>query len=131
MNFAGRIDENKKADFLGDAELAVFPSTGGESFGIVLLEAMAAGAGVVLGGNNPGYSTVLKEYPDCLFDPRDTKQFANKLRKLLSDAELRRSLHERQGHLIKQYDIAKVGPELVNIYEQALLQRRNRATIER
>ena len=42
VSFVGFIDETHKAKFLAKADLAVFPSTSGESFGIVLLEAMAA-----------------------------------------------------------------------------------------
>ena len=48
---------------------SVFPSSGGESFGIVLLEAMASGRSAVLAGNNPGYASVMAPRPDLLFDP--------------------------------------------------------------
>jgi len=58
IEFAGFVPEDRKAAFLAAADIAVFPSTAGESFGIVLVEAMAAGAGVVLAGHNPGYASV-------------------------------------------------------------------------
>ncbi|MFV0287474.1 MAG: glycosyltransferase family 4 protein, partial [Demequina sp.] len=50
VTFAGFVAEEDKAGFYADADIAVFPATGGESFGIVLVEAMASGAGVVLAG---------------------------------------------------------------------------------
>src|SRR5690606_5660472 len=55
VEFCGFIEEADKPNFLAQATVAVFPSLGGESFGIVLLEAMAAGSQVVIGGDNPGY----------------------------------------------------------------------------
>src|SRR5690606_26058926 len=44
ITFHGRVSEDDKRRLLKKADLAIFPATGGESFGIVLLEAMAAGS---------------------------------------------------------------------------------------
>ena len=55
----GKISEQEKPNYLASADLAVFPSKSGESFGIVLVEAIASGARVTLGGDNPGYRYVL------------------------------------------------------------------------
>ena len=59
VEFTGYITEEDKPRYLASADVVVYPSTGGESFGIVLLEAMAASRGVVLAGNNPGYASVM------------------------------------------------------------------------
>lgn len=116
VEFLGFIDEKDKPGLLASAEIAVFPSLYGESFGIVLLEAMAAGAGVVIGGNNPGYSSVLGEWQEALVQPKDSEQFANQIKWLLEDEDVRRTLHRRQQHAVKQYDIQTVGPQLLNAY---------------
>jgi phosphatidylinositol alpha-mannosyltransferase len=120
VTFAGYIAEGAKAGYLASADVAVFPSLGGESFGIVLLEAMAAGAGVVLGGNNPGYVSVLGSLPRALINPRDTTAFARQLKRLHDDPKLRASLHAQQQALVKQYDINTIGKKLVSYYQDLI-----------
>ncbi len=121
--FAGFVVERDKADFLATADIAVFPSTSGEAFGIVLVEAMAAGSGVVLGGNNPGYQSVLGAQPYLLFNPKDTAAFAEHLALFTRDKQLRARMHTWQETTVNQYDISVVGAELVKIYKAALRQR--------
>ncbi len=123
VEFVGFVSEADKPAFLAQADVAVFPSTGGESFGIVLVEAMAAGSGVVVGGNNPGYASVLAECPEALIDPADTAGFADKLRSLLADKALAAALHARQQKLLTQFDIETVGPRLEAIYRRAIANR--------
>ncbi len=121
--FLGRIPEEHKPSLLASAEIAVFPSLGGESFGIVLIEAMAAGAGVVLGGNNPGYTSVLANVPGTLFDPSKTTAFAALLTHFLDDKRLRDKTHSIQQTAVKQYDIQTVGQQILQMYKTALLHR--------
>ncbi len=122
VSFAGFIDEADKPALLASADLAIFPSLGGESFGIVLIEAMAAGAGVVLGGDNPGYRSVLGERPELLCDPRQTRVFAERIKQLLTNQELHNKLHVWQTRKVHQYDIAQVGPKLLSYYQAAIKQ---------
>lgn len=123
VSFVGFVDEADKADFLAQADIAAYPSVGGESFGIVLLEGMAAARGVVLAGDNPGYASVMEPYPDQLFDPRDTKAFAEKLTRYLSDVRLRTAAAQAQKAYVRQFDIDRVGNRLLAAYEQALQRR--------
>lgn len=118
VSFDGYISEGRKPMYLANADIAVFPSLAGESFGIVLLEAMAAGAGVVVGGNNPGYRSVLGGWPDCLVKSADSGAFARQLEQLLADTKLRSRLHTSQQQAVKQYDISIVGREFVKLYER-------------
>jgi len=118
--FAGFIPEKAKADFLASADIAVFPSTSGEAFGIVLIEAMAAGSGVVLGGSNPGYKSVLAEQPYLLFDPADEQGFVEHLTTFIEDDTLRKKIHAWQEKSVLQYDISVVGKTFENIYKNAL-----------
>lgn len=124
VEFIGFVPEEDKAKLLASADIAVFPALGGESFGIVLIEAMAAGSRVVLGGDNPGYRSVLGERPELLVNPKDSRQFAQTLVKLLTDNNLRQTVFRWQTRTVRQYDIAVVGPKLVSLYEQALAKRR-------
>lgn len=120
FKFTGKVSEEDKKEYLADSHIAVFPSTGGESFGIVLIEAMAAGSTIVLGGNNSGYKTVLGDVPESIFDPQDYDTFADKLNKFLTDEKLTKEIHQKQQELVRQYDVAVVGPKLVNLYKEAI-----------
>lgn len=123
ISFLGYIDESAKADLLASAEIACFPSIRAESFGIVLIEAMAAGSGVVLGGDNPGYRTVLGDQPSLLVNPQQTTAMAKRLDLLLSDHKLADDLHRWQLATVQQYDINKVGPQLETIYRRTIAKR--------
>ncbi len=120
VKLLGFIDEKDKPSILASAAIACFPSTGGESFGIVLIEAMAAGAGVVVGGNNPGYASVLGGSSETLVDPGNSLAFANQLEKILTDQNLAQSLHKQQQEQVKQYDVDVVGNHLLQIYTEAI-----------
>ena len=120
IHFSGFINESDKPALLAGADIAVFPSTGGESFGIVLIEAMAAGARVVLGGNNVGYQSVLSDHPDLLIDARDTKSFANRLQYFLEHKDARLAAAAWAQNAVKQYDVSRVGQKIVTIYRQSI-----------
>lgn len=123
VSFDGFITEEAKSAYLQQADIAVFPAMGGESFGIVLLEGMAANAGVVLGGNNPGYASVLAPWPETLFDPQDTSVFSNVLERFITDTSLKSRIHNQQQQTVVKYDVAYVGPQLVNIYQNSVAKR--------
>lgn len=130
VTFAGFISESDKPHYLASADLAVFPSTGGESFGIVLIEAMAARAGVVLGGNNVGYRSVLREKPNQLFEPRNTKAFAKTLKYFAFNQPARKRASQWQATQIARYDVARIGPQLIRLYEQ-IIAKKQQATDNR
>ncbi len=121
--FEGAVDERRKRALLASADVACFPSRYGESFGIVLLEAMAAGAGAVLGGRNDGYAELLRDCPRALVEPSDTEAFAAALRALSAGHEAQRALHACQQRLVREFDVAQVVPRIVAGYRQALLTR--------
>jgi phosphatidylinositol alpha-mannosyltransferase len=123
VEFVGFVTEQDKPRYLASADIAVFPSTGGESFGIVLLEAMAASRGAVLAGNNPGYASVMQAHPETLFDPKNTAELAAMLAGLLRDAELRRKAHRWQLSEVREYDAPVVGTTVVEQYKAALHKR--------
>jgi phosphatidyl-myo-inositol alpha-mannosyltransferase len=118
VHFVGFVSEEEKPHYLATADIAVFPSTGGESFGIVLIEAMAAGSRVVLGGNNIGYSSVLNQRPELLVNPLDTVEFAKTLKHFIASKRARLSAHAWQNQHVQQYDVAVVGRKLLEQYER-------------
>ena len=108
ITFPGFVSEEQKAQYLSNADVAVFPSTGGESFGIVLTEAMSSGAGITLGGNNPGYASVLHDFPETLFNPKDTLEFANLLDKCVTSQQFTHRIGKAQHEFVKRFDINKI-----------------------
>lgn len=114
----GKVSEKDKPSFLAQANIAIFPSLGGESFGIVLIEAMAANAEVVIGGDNPGYRSVLGNHEHLLVNPREHKGFARDLAELCNKPELRRKLNLKQQQLIQSYDINIIGERILDVYQR-------------
>jgi phosphatidylinositol alpha-mannosyltransferase len=120
VEFTGFISEADKPKYLAGADVVAYPSTGGESFGIVLLEAMAASRGIVLAGNNPGYASVMAPRPSSLFNPKDTKQLSGLLTESLNNADLRKQANAWQKQYIKNFDLEKVGKQTIELYNKAL-----------
>jgi len=117
ISFPGFVDENEKATLLASADITVFPSTGGEAFGISVVEAMASGASIVLGGNNPGYASILGKKPELLFNPKDIDQLALKLSYYLAIGDVQAD--EMKSWLkaeSKQYDTPVICAELEKLY---------------
>jgi phosphatidyl-myo-inositol alpha-mannosyltransferase len=123
VHFTGFLKESEKARYLASADIAVFPSLSGESFGIVLIEAMAAGARVVLGGDNPGYRSVLGDQPSQLVTPQSKASFSRSLKHFIRNSRARQRATRWQSQQLDQYDVATVGRRLVQIYSKALQSR--------
>lgn len=126
IDFPGFVTESDKPALLASADLAVFPSTGGESFGIVLLEAMASGAGVVLAGDNPGYRSTLLDDDEALVkvnDPQTPVILAERIARVFGNPDWARGIHERQSALLSRYDVRSVADRVEEVYEQAIQDR--------
>jgi phosphatidyl-myo-inositol alpha-mannosyltransferase len=92
VELLGRVSDDDKARYFATADVYVSPATGQESFGIVLLEAMAAGAPIVCSDIH-GYKGVVRRGEQALLvPPRDVKALTEALAKILDDAELRRRM---------------------------------------
>jgi phosphatidylinositol alpha-mannosyltransferase len=124
VEFVGFVSNEDKPRYYASADIAVFPSGGGESFGIVLLEAMAGGHAAVLAGDNPGYRSVMNPQPDLLFDPTDANALAAKIKKYLLDGNLNSNMAAWGEDYSKEFDLSVVGPKIENTYRQALRKRR-------
>lgn len=120
VDFKGYIKEEQKPGLLAGAAVACFPSLYGESFGIVLIEAMAAGSGVVLAGNNPGYASVMGSINSVMFDPENSNDLSAKIIHFLKDKADAELVHKKQSELVKEFDVATVGAKIEKLYEQAI-----------
>ncbi len=124
VEFTGRVEEADKANFLASADITALPATSGESFGIVVVEAMAAGAAVIA-GNNPGYRSILeKRSPETLVNPMATVDFSKTLAKLINNDTYRNEIIEQQQVNIDEYDSSVVGQTMLDIYKTVLDERR-------
>ncbi len=128
VQFVGTVDEGK-ADLLASADVAVFPAIGGETFGIVLPEALASGAGVTLAGDNPGYRWTMRGDEDALFSvgPDHARVLAERITRALTDAPWARRLHAREEALLDRYNVQAVTDEVEQVYARAIADRRARA----
>jgi phosphatidylinositol alpha-mannosyltransferase len=119
VTFHGAVDDQRKFALLSGARVACFPSVFGESFGVVVLEALAAGAEAVLAGDNSGYRELLDE-PRALVDPCDPVAFGSRLRRFLEEDELRKEIGRRQRRLLLRCDADVVTGRIVDLYRSAL-----------
>jgi phosphatidyl-myo-inositol alpha-mannosyltransferase len=122
IRFTGPVSEYEKFSLLRSARIACFPARFGESFGIVLLEAMAAGSGVVLAGDNQGYRELMQACPGAVCPGVDS-ELAARLLLLLEDGEERRRLHRQQQRLVEDFDLDKVTDRLLDVYRAATYRR--------
>jgi phosphatidylinositol alpha-mannosyltransferase len=120
VEFLGFIDDETKISLLHTCTLYCSPAMFGESFGIVLLEAMVAGA-VTVAGSNPGYSSVLKEKGAIsLVNTKDVSEFARRLQLLMADSEIRQLWTTWAKSYVKQFEYAKVADMYLEVYSQAM-----------
>jgi len=89
VEFLGRVSDAEKAQLFRTADIYCSPATGGESFGIVLLEAMAAGAPIVASDIH-GYKGVVRRGREgLLVPPHEPKELARAIARLLDDPVMR------------------------------------------
>jgi phosphatidyl-myo-inositol alpha-mannosyltransferase len=120
VEFLGFIDEATKKQLLHSADLFCSPAIFGESFGIVLLEAMASGL-VTVAGDNPGYESVMQGLGKLsIINPKDTALFAHRLQLLLLDEDLRSLWKKWAKDYVKQFDYPKIVDKYEAVYKNAL-----------
>lgn len=116
VEFTGRVTETEKAEILGRADIFVAPNLGGESFGIILVEAMAAGCAVVA-SDIPAFAAVCGEDAGLRFPPGDASALARQLRMLIDDVALRNRLATRGARRAQDFDWDVVARQVIAVYE--------------
>jgi phosphatidylinositol alpha-mannosyltransferase len=92
VEFLGRVSDTEKAQLFRTADVYVSPATGGESFGIVLLEAMAAGTPIVASDIHGYKGVVRRDREGLLVPPREPRELAIAIDRLLRDPALREQM---------------------------------------
>jgi len=118
VRWLGRIDDDALAALLGGAQLFAAPSLGGESFGVVLLEAMAAGCAVVA-SDLPGYREAGGESA-CYVAPGDPEALRQGLARLLAEPELVRRLGAAGRARAAEHSFSALAAAYESCYERAL-----------
>jgi phosphatidylinositol alpha-mannosyltransferase len=118
VNWLGTVDDATKTSMLGSAAIYVAPNTGRESFGIVLVEAMAAGAAVVA-SDLASFKEVAGESA-VFFERGNADDLSWKLIELLRDEERRRALSEAGPARAARYDWSTVAENYRDVYLAAL-----------
>ena len=116
VEFLGRISDDEKAQLFRTADVFVSPATGRESFGIVLLEAMAAGAPIVASDIH-GYKGVVRRGREALLvPPREPKPVAASIARLLRDPELAREMSEAGVRRAEEFSWPRVTAKVDDYY---------------
>lgn len=121
FEFLGRISEEEKADFMSSVALYVAPNTGGESFGIILAEALAGGACVVA-SDIPAFDSLLAGGQfGALFKSEDSTDLAKVVIDLLRDNSKREELAKIGKEHAQIFDWDVVAEQIFSIYEMAMV----------
>ncbi len=117
VEFLGMVSDEDKARLLRSVDVYVAPNTGGESFGIILVEALSAGA-PVLASDLDAFGQVLDHgTAGDLFANEDAEALATAAIRLLGDPERRAGLRERGSAHVRRFDWSTVGADILAVYE--------------
>ncbi len=120
VEFLGLVSERDKVRAFHSADIYIAPNLGGESFGIVLLEALASGT-TVLASDLEAFRLVLEEGRDgALFSTGDAVALAAGVSELLADPQLRQRLAADGLVRAKQFDWATVVRDIMRVYESVV-----------
>jgi len=118
--FAGYVSYEDLPRYYKSADIFCSPATGWESFGLVLLEAMAAGKPTVA-SDIAGYAAVISDGVDgLLVKPRDEKALASAILQLLQDGSLRERMGEMGKVNVGDYSWERVAQQVMNYYQELL-----------
>ncbi|GAA0478899.1 glycosyltransferase family 4 protein [Streptomyces olivaceiscleroticus] len=117
VEFLGMVTDEDKARLLRSVDLYVAPNTGGESFGIILVEAMSAAA-PVLASDLDAFAQVLDQgEAGELFTNEDAAALAASAVRLLRDPARLAELRDRGARHVRRFDWSTVGADILAVYE--------------
>ena len=120
IKFLGRLTDEDKASFLKSIKIYVAPNTGGESFGIILTEALSAGTAVVA-SDIPAFKAVLENgEAGALFINEDSEDLARTLVSMLKDDQKLNRLASNGKLSAQKYDWQVVAEQIESVYEMAI-----------
>ncbi|WP_433192716.1 glycosyltransferase family 4 protein [Nocardia sp. CA-107356] len=117
LRFLGQVSDEDKASAMRSADVYVAPNLGGESFGIILIEAMAAGTAVVA-SELDAFRRVLRDGTAGMLIPvGDSARLAEALDTLLTDDVRREALVHTADQVVGEYDWPVVAEQILRVYE--------------
>jgi phosphatidylinositol alpha-mannosyltransferase len=116
VEWLGRVSDDEKARWFATADIFCAPSTGQESFGIVLLEAMAAGVPIVASDIHGYKNVVQRNAQGLLVEPRNHRALAAALYALAHDPEMRARLGAAGRQRALDYSWDRVTERVVDYY---------------
>ena len=116
VEFLGRVSEAQKAQLFKTADIYVSPATGRESFGIVLLEAMSAGAPIICSDIHGYRGVVRRERDGILVEPGNADALAASIRRLIDDPQLRAQLSRAGEERAQLFTWERVGQAVEEYY---------------
>ncbi|KUJ50103.1 alpha-(1-2)-phosphatidylinositol mannosyltransferase [Streptomyces albus subsp. albus] len=131
VEFLGMVSDQDKARLLRSVDLYIAPNTGGESFGIILVEAMSAGAPVLASDLDAFAQVLAGGAAGELFTNEDADALAEAVLRLLDDPARRAELSERGRKHVRRFDWSTVGADILAVYETVTAGAASVATDER
>ncbi|AIG76183.1 GDP-mannose-dependent alpha-(1-2)-phosphatidylinositol mannosyltransferase [Amycolatopsis japonica] len=120
IDLLGQVDDETKARALRSVDVYCAPNTGGESFGMILTEAMAAGTPVLASGLDSFRRVLDDGKAGMLTETGDAAALADGLRELLGDPARRASLAAAAGERVAMFDWSVVTTQVLRVYETAI-----------
>ena len=129
--FTGYVPDEELARYYRSADLFCAPSIGGESFGIVLVEAMASGLPIVA-CDIPGYASVIEHGQEgLLVEPKNEQMLAMSLIRVLSDSDLRARMSAAGRQKAPQYSWKLVSQKVLDFYDRSQTRRQAKLRLKR
>lgn len=122
----GRISDAEKAKRLSQADVFCAPSLGGESFGVVLIEAMAAATPIVASALDGYMNVATNEVDALLVEPNDPAALEAALRRILLDQELAHRLVHQGQERATGFSMVQLASTYVDIYRRVIAESQNR-----
>ncbi len=116
VEFLGRVSDEEKVRYFASADIYCAPNTGQESFGIVLLEAMAAGVPIVASDIHGFKRVVERNVQGILVEPRNPRAIAAALYTLARDPDLRHEMGEAGRARAPEFSWERVTERIVDFY---------------
>ena len=116
VEWLGRVSDEDKVRYFASADIYVAPNTGQESFGIVLLEAMAAGVPIVASDIHGFKNVIQRNVQGFLVEPRNPRALAAGLYALARDPDLRHEMGEAGRARAPEYSWDRVTEQIVDFY---------------
>jgi phosphatidylinositol alpha-mannosyltransferase len=118
VEFLGRVTDEEKARYFASADVFCAPATGQESFGIVLLEAMAAGVPIVASDIHGYKQVVQRGVQGLLVEPRKPRALAAALYTLALDPEMRDRMGEAGRARAPEFSWERVTEQVIDFYRE-------------